>query len=541
MFSDKKFDIELFKIVMIKKYLTLILLIIISLLSVSLFLYKMNVSPPALNADEATNAYDAYSIMKTGHDQYGTFLPLRFKSFGDYKLPLLTYLAIPFIKIFGLTETGIRMVNFPFVLLFPLIVFLLSQELLNNKKVSLLAAFFAGFAPGLQLLGRQGSESFMTAFFLTLSFYLFLRFLKKQTAKNFLFFDLCFLISLFGYHSSRLWAGFYFLLILFFVIKKRLSKLYLFGFILVVFLFGITDIIYKPTRVSNLLFFNNIGFSLKINELRGEDGNRFVYNKLTIGVKDLSSNYLKYFSPQFLIISGDGNPRFGYPGISPITIIEYIFIFIGLYYLFKNNEKWRYLILAMLIFAPVSGSLSWAGESINRTVFIFIPIFIISAYGAINFLHKKSTFLYLILTTLYLILVFYSWDFYLNHYPKRAIALRSWQAGYKELADYVKMNYNNYDKFYITKKNGQPYIFLLFYLQYPPEKYQQIAKLSPPDEYGFGQVDSFDKFIFLMNSDIKTKKTVLIGYPDDFPKEDKPTLKEIKITNETIFLIKEIR
>ena len=313
------------------------------------------------------------------------------------------------------------------------------------------------------------------------------------------------------------------------------------GFILVVFLFGITDIIYKPTRVSNLLFFNNSGFITKVSELQFEGGNRIFYNKLTIGLKDILFNNLKYFSPQFLIISGDGNPRFGYPGISPITIIEYIFIFIGLYYLFKNNEKWRYLILAMLLFAPVSGSLSWAGESINRTVFIFIPILIISSYGIINFLNKKSLFSYLILTTLYLILVFYSWDFYLNHYPKRAIALRSWQAGYKELADYVKTNYNNYDKFYITKKNGQPYIFLLFYLQYPPEKYQQIAKLSPPDEYGFGQVDSFEKFIFSINSDIKTKKTVLIGYPDDFPKEDKPTLKKIKIANETIFLIKEIR
>jgi len=100
---------------MFKKYSSIIILVIISFLSITLFLYKMNVSPPALNADEAANAYDAYSILKTGKDQYGNFIPLRFKSFGDYKLPLLTYLAIPFIKVFGLTETGIRMVNFPFV------------------------------------------------------------------------------------------------------------------------------------------------------------------------------------------------------------------------------------------------------------------------------------------------------------------------------------------------------------------------------------------------------------------------------------------
>src|SRR3989344_8901870 len=173
---------------MLKKYSSILILVLISLLSVCLFLYKMNVSPPALNADKDADAYDAYSILKTGKDQYGNFMPLRFKSFGDYKLPLLTYLAIPFIKIFGLTETGIRMVNLPFVLLFPLIIFLLTQELFGKKNVSLLAAFFSAFAPGLQLLGRQAHEGYMTVFFLTLSFYLFLKLIKKPLNINYLLF-----------------------------------------------------------------------------------------------------------------------------------------------------------------------------------------------------------------------------------------------------------------------------------------------------------------------------------------------------------------
>jgi len=132
---------------MFKKYLVPILLIIISLLSVGLFFYKMNVSPPALNADEVSNAYDAYSILKTGKDQYGNTMPLRFKSFGDYKLPLLTYLAVPSIRAFGLTETGIRMVNLPFVLFFPFVIYLLTQEVFNKKRVSLLAAFLSILAP----------------------------------------------------------------------------------------------------------------------------------------------------------------------------------------------------------------------------------------------------------------------------------------------------------------------------------------------------------------------------------------------------------
>ncbi len=498
----------------------------------------MNVSPPALNADEAANAFDAYSILKTGKDQYGNFMPLRFKSFGDYKLPLFTYFAVPFIRIFGLTETGIRMVNFPFVLLFPVIIFLLTQELFNKKNISLLAAFFSAFAPGLQLLGRQAHEGYMTVFFLTLLAYFFLKLIKKPLIINYSLFFLTLLVSLFGYHFSRLWVGFYFLLFLFFVFKKNLSKWSLLVFLFVIFLFGTTDLIYKPTRIKNLLFFNNLGFSLKINELRGEGGSRLLYNKLTVGAKDLTLEYLKYFSPQFLVINGDENPRFGFTGISPITAVEYIFIFIGIYYLFKNKEKWRYLILSMFLLSPVSAALSWAGGSITRSIFIFIPISIIVAYGVISFVNKKYIF-YLFLVPCFFILNFYSWDFYLNHYPKRAIVLRSWQAGYKELSSYIKINYNRFDKFYITRKNGQPYIFLLFYLQYPPEKYQKESFLSSADEYGFGQVEKFDKYVFNLPNDKNIKNSVIIGFPDDFSDAEKSHLKEIKIRTETIFYIKE--
>lgn len=121
------------------------------------------------------------------------------------------------------------------------------------------------------------------------------------------------------------------------------------------------------------------------------------------------------------------------------------------------------------------------------------------------------------------------------------MTIRAFQCGNKEMAEFVKKNYSSTDKFYITQKNGQPYIFLLFYLNYSPEKYQKIAKLSAPDRFGFGQVEGFDKFIFSVSSNIQTKKTVLIGYPDDFTSEENTSLNKIKVGTETIFLIKEIK
>ena len=109
------------------------------------------------------------------------------------------------------------------------------------------------------------------------------------------------------------------------------------------------------------------------------------------------------------------------------------------------------------------------------------------------------------------------WDFYLFHYPKRLVTIHAWQCGYKEVNTYIKDVYPSVSHFYITRDIGMPYIFTLFYLQYPPKKYQKEAYLSAPDEYGFGQVEKFDKFIFEFKSPEKLQKgEVVIGSRDDF-------------------------
>ena len=82
--------------------ITIILLTTIVFVSFFLNTFKQNTSPPCFNSDEAAVGYNAYSILKTGEDEYGNFMPLRLKSFGDFKMPVYSYLSVPFIAIFGL-------------------------------------------------------------------------------------------------------------------------------------------------------------------------------------------------------------------------------------------------------------------------------------------------------------------------------------------------------------------------------------------------------------------------------------------------------
>src|SRR3990167_10550251 len=87
---------------------THMLLFIILFLGTSLRFYRITTVPPSLSHDETAIAYNAYSILKTGKDEYGAPFPLLFRSFDDYKLPGMVYASIPAVAAFGTTALGAR-------------------------------------------------------------------------------------------------------------------------------------------------------------------------------------------------------------------------------------------------------------------------------------------------------------------------------------------------------------------------------------------------------------------------------------------------
>lgn len=508
------------------KKLTIVILLCISLLSFFLTTINFRIpSPPSFNADEAAFGYNAYSLLKTGRDEYGTSLPLRLKSFGDYKMPLYSYLSVPFISVMGLNETSTRALNIFLSFLFPLVVYLLTKELFKKDSYGLIAAFLSATSLGLHIVARHAHEAYLAAFLTTSTFYFLVRFLKSQSLLKGIVLSLSLILMLFSYHPGRLFAGLFFIMALIYSYQQKRIKQHIPTFILIILiisLFSISDVIYKPERLKSLLFFSNPGVQLKVQELKTEGGFRYLYNPLLVGLRDISFEHLSYFSPQFLLQNGDGNDRFGYKGMGLITPIEYILFFVGIYFVIKKKEDWRYIVLFILLSSPLSASLSWSTSSLTRSLFLLIPISILAGYGTVLLfeeLKKQKLFLWICLFGggLFIYFIISQWDFYLFHYPKRLVTIHAWQAGYKQVNEYIKNNYESTSHFYITRDVGMPYIFTLFYLSYPPGQYQIQAQLSRPDEYGFGQVEKFDKFIFEFKDPEKVEKgSVIIGSRDNF-------------------------
>src|SRR3990167_1382093 len=89
--------------------------------------------PPGFTPDEASFGYDAYSILKTGKDQWGKPFPLVLESFGDFKSPLYAYLTVPSVAAFGLNKFAVRFPNAILGTLAVLAAYLLAGKLFRSK------------------------------------------------------------------------------------------------------------------------------------------------------------------------------------------------------------------------------------------------------------------------------------------------------------------------------------------------------------------------------------------------------------------------
>jgi 4-amino-4-deoxy-L-arabinose transferase-like glycosyltransferase len=88
-------------------------------------------NPPSLSWDEVSIGYNAYSILKTGMDEHGRFMPLdTFIGYGDYKPPLSIYITIPFFALFGLNELSVRLPSVLFGTGIVALMYFVIQELL---------------------------------------------------------------------------------------------------------------------------------------------------------------------------------------------------------------------------------------------------------------------------------------------------------------------------------------------------------------------------------------------------------------------------
>jgi len=486
-----------------------LLLIVIFLIAFFLRFYKIG-EYPTLLWDEAAIGYNAYSIIETGKDEYGQTLPIIFKSFGDYKPGLYIYLTIPFIKVLGLTTTATRLPSVIIGSLLPILLFFLIKEI-NPKshKTAVLVALITAFNPYSIHFSRGAWETSVLTFELVLASFLFFKYINKKSNK-YLFFSAVILgLSLFTYQAGKM-ISLFLIIILFLsnfkiVNKKNIKSLSL-NFILPLFIFSI-PIIYglffsgNANRLKVVSLFSYPRSTEEINTIINEssqlDYNIF-HNHTAFFGRNFLLRYFNNFSPKFLAFEGDWqNPRHSAPYIGVILYPSLIFLILGIFFALSRPkiDKINIFFLLWLLVAPIPAALTRDTVSAVRSMSVSVPLIYFISLGIYFIVDKyKNIFLKCLIFGAYLISFVYYGDLYLNHMVKKSPD--DFLYGYQQSMEYLIKNKNKYSQIVMSDFYGQAYIYYLFYSQYPPQKYQQQAKLTENSSGDTGKVEQIDNIKF---------------------------------------------
>ena len=519
------------------------ILVIIIVLSFFLRTYKISDNPPSLNWDEVSHGYNAYSILKTGKDEWGIKFPLIFRAYGDYKLPLYIYLTAVSELFFGLNSFSIRLVSALSGVGLVILGYLITKKLTKNSAFSLIAAFLTSVSPWGLFLSRVAVEANLGAFLFALGLYLLISWLTDYRQRELAFAALFWGLSLHAYNSARVLIPVFMVLTTMFVIKEKKGKqLLMFFLILLIFWLPIVGQFFNRSGTVRFEWVSLIDQG-KISQIiqKRETSTlpktitRAVYNRPTFFVFYALRNYFVNLSPKYLFFRGGSHYQFSLPNHELLYLVAAPFLLLGLIkILIKGNKEER--LIGLWFFASfIPSAITKDAPHVLRSILVLPSPMILTALGlqlTVNFLKGRSKFGGKLLIFVLTLAVFVSfgrwWNDYSNIYPKAYSW--SWQYGYKEVVSYIKSVYEKYDKIFFTKRYGEPHEFILFYFPWDPGKYQEDPNKKWDFHANWYWIDGFDKFEFINDWEIQevvnkpivqnTKyKILLITSPGNYPEE----------------------
>lgn len=444
--------------------------------------YKLNTIPASLYWDEASIGYNAYSILKTGRDEGGQFLPVHFRSFGEYKLPVYIY-SVSLVQFFtGPTILSVRLPAVFYSLGILIVIFFLTR-LLFGTKTAFLAAFFYTVTPWGFLFSRVGYEASAGLMFFLLGVYL----ACKDDTRSYFLSAVFFVLSMYSYNSFRILAPLVFVLLTIFPISKdKVKKMLAIKFL--IFVIGMVPMIF--------LYFNagtgrldDIGI---FNQSLGNIGQTKLFVK----------NFLSHFSIDFLL-GGDKNLRNQLPGWGQIYLAQLILATFGLIRLVFRINKKQALVLMLFLISFIPSSITREAPHALRAITAVPMIAIITAVGVeiviaiTNRIVRASKVLSFLLGFLIIYFMYlfgqYFWSF-LNEYNFKSGEY--WQYGYKQIYDKYAKSFDKYNFINISDGYAQPYIFAAFYLRFDPSRFQNERTENTTIRKATSLIRNYDKYVF---------------------------------------------
>ena len=453
--------------------------------------------PCGLNQDEAFAGYEAYSILNYGTDSWGYTNPCYFVSWGSGMNVLESYLAIPFIAIFGLCVEAFRMPQLICACISLPVFYLLLKELFN-KKVALIGLFVSAISPWHIMLSRWGLESNLAPAFLLFGLYFFVKGLKNN--RYWLLSALMYGTALYSYSITWAVIPVTVLLLGVYVLfsKTKVSWLYVILSALILFLLALPLILFVLVNNDIIPEIRTQFFSVpKMLVMRDYD----------IALSNLKNhenweNFFNLYWGQNDGLIWNSTEKYGmfYKISSPLIALGFINLAVNAFRKIRERKFSAELIVILGTISSLFACVMLTHVNVNRINSIHIYTVILLSYGiytlyefAKDLPHAKTK--YVAYTTFALTLIYMSVSFlsftnaYFKNYNKHIAG--TFNDGLEEAVDYV--NDKDFENIYVDSSAFFPQI--LFFDKTPTPDYIETVEFSYYPA-AFVGVKSFTKYTF---------------------------------------------
>jgi len=503
-------------------------LCVVALLAGSILrLVRLDRVPLGWHPDELCNLYDAYSILTTGRDQWNNFLPLAFKAFGDYRMPLFNYSLVPLTAIFGLNPIAVRLCAAIWGIADLGAVIILAGLTLGLPGAAA-AAVVGALSPWHLVLSRHGIETISADTMTTLAMLSFVMWLEWRRDRWLLLSAILFGLSLYSYS----------------IVKAFLPPM-----------IGVLSLTYwrelNGHRRTALMALGIVALLALPQAMlfwtHPEMRERFrvisilsVLWRKGLRLESFGANFMGYFTPSFLFVTGDRGDHWtmlhpaGFGQLLPEQAPLILLAVLGFFNV--RRRKFAILMFGWLICAAVPamltvplGAFSLEKTDIPTASVLFdyssvvgdpnlepavllshpdsrhdalamAPWTVVSALGFVTLLELLGRKVLLVSAAAALLLagvIFHGARFCRTYFGEYVtMAAPYFQYGAEEAARQIKELDDGKEILVITRRISEGYIYILVFGQYPPEWFQRIAKVKRPWSTGY-VLTNFGRYYFV--------------------------------------------
>jgi 4-amino-4-deoxy-L-arabinose transferase-like glycosyltransferase len=352
------------------------------LIALFLRIWQLDKIPNGITDDELDYVFTSKIISYTGHNLAGNWIPwsLRIPPDEAPKAELPYILLIPFSHL----PNPLFSARIMFVLANVLFVYLLYAIVrkLFGISMGIVAGFVAAINPWSIFFARTSFEAplAVTAFYAGV--YWLLHFKSKWQYLA----SIAFGMSFFLYIGMKVVLMPLVIWVVWWSWKQKQIRMpcamVTIGIVIMAmfyyFIFGSTSI---KARGSELFFPWSSSISRTVDWNRRNAipsmGKSFFDNKVVVYIRQSSEKYLKFFSPEYLLLYGDSRSSFSVWSHGILYVIDSFFVLFGVYWLIRSEKEKFKLLVGILLLSPIPSVMSDVGTTYSTRASVGIPIFII--------------------------------------------------------------------------------------------------------------------------------------------------------------------